>query len=289
MAKTDLRLAFAAAFTTALAVAIVVVARAPGPAESEGPVRDGEEGAEPAAEKKPVQEPPAVVTRGTGREEVARDEPVAADLPPGAQAFGRVVFFPGKRRVVLEGRVCLDAPNAALEYFACFEGGKEYESVVAVRANAAHVNLAMLALRYRSGGGVEYVGDPRVPQGDPVIVEVEWRKDEGEKVRARAEDLIRNTFTKKTMKRTAWLYTGSRMVKDEETGRYVYLAAIDGVMVACYRDPNAIFNSPLDTGADDVYYFLNRELCPPKGTPVKVIISPGKAEDVELSDLPEKE
>ncbi len=222
-------------------------------------------------------------------EEEAKDEEAETELPPGAQAFGRAVFFPDERKVVLEGRVCLDAPKAALEYFACFEQGKEYESVIAVKANAAHVNLAMIALKYSSGGGVEVVGDPRVPRGDPVIIHAEWKNADGETVRARAEDLIWNSMTKKTMKRTAWLYTGSRMVRDEETRRFVYMAAIDGVMAACYRDPHAIFNTPLDTGTDDTYYFINRELCPPKGTPVRVIITPGEPGDVELHDLPEEE
>jgi len=289
--KADLRLAFAAAFTTALAVAIVVLARAPGRAGREGAPEEGAltpVGAK-KAEERPLQ-PPVFIAGPSEREvEPARGEEEEADLPPRAQAFGKVVFFPETREIHLEARVCLDAPNAVLEYFACFQGGKEHESIVAVRANAANVNLAMIALRYCWGGGVEYVGDPRAPQGDPVLIEAEWRGKEGETVRVRAEDLMWNKETGKPMRRTAWLYTGSRMVKDDETGRYIYMAAVDGVMAACYRDPHAIFNSPLDTGADDVYYFINRELCPPKGTAVKVVITPGSPEEVQLYDLPEEE
>jgi len=236
--------------------------------------------------------PAAAVVLGLGLFLGAAREAGAGEGPKGPvedgeapKAIGKVWVYKKSRKVIAPGRVCLQ--KGPLEYFACFQGGKDHESVVAGECNAETLNLAFIAMNYKALGGVKQVGDPEAPEGDPVFIHVEWEEGKGDakkKKRVRAEELAFNVRTKKHMRNTAWIYTGSRFFKDKRTGKDIFGASVTGVLAAVYRDPYAIFNSPLDTGADDIYYEVNHEVAPPRGTRVYVIFAPAKKEDVKFED-----
>ncbi|HHN46315.1 MAG TPA: hypothetical protein ENN09_02635, partial [Planctomycetes bacterium] len=181
---------------------------------------------------------------------------------------GGVVVMPDERIVVLKGRTCV-AANEGLEWAVVLYRGKEYESVVAVEADASMIQFALFALGYTPGGNVDVQGDPRTPLGDRLVIEVEWER-EGKTVRRRIEDLVWNLELEQPMKRTHFVFTGSRMQVDPETNSVVFLADVERLVAALYRDPAAILNNPLETGVDDIYYIANRRTLPPKGTPVTV-------------------
>lgn len=201
--------------------------------------------------------------------------------------IGDVTCYKKERRVEVEGKVCLQ--EGSVEYFAVLSGGKEYESLMSFNCKAVDLNLAMLGLGYKPGGGVRKAGDPDTPKGDPVYLSVEWQEEDGRKVRrVRAEELVFNVGTKKPMRNTAWAFTGSDFLRDDEnpnklfidpeTKKPVFLADAYRMFVALWRDPAALFNNPLDTGVDGIYYTVNKELCPKVGTKLKIIIEPAPAD-----------
>ncbi len=204
-------------------------------------------------------------------------------VPQGAKAIpldgGRILVLTELRQVWLEGRICQN--DTPIEFLAVFSGGKDHEAILVVEAEPRQVNLAMMLIKLRAGGGVNVAGDVEVPRGDPVHFFVEWKAPGGETVRVRAEELILRRKTAARMRKLPWIFTGSRFVKSKETGRLIFLAAVDGVMAAVYRDPNAIFNNPLATGSDDEMYGINTALCPEIGTRAKIIIEAAPTEPYE--------
>jgi len=124
----------------------------------------------------------------------------------------------------------------------------------------------------------EAAGGP--PRGPTVVVWVEWKDGEGRTVRRRAEELVLNVKTKKTMDRTGWVFVGSRFVRDEASGKEVYAAALTGAVITTYHDPTTVLDNPSPTGEDDTLFAANQAALPPVGTPVQVIVEPEKKKDV---------
>ena len=116
-------------------------------------------------------------------------------------------------------------------------------------------------------GSVRYQGDPITPKGDPVQIWVEWEAD-GEIKRYRAEDLVFNRVKQDHMEYTDWVFTGSRF------NNGVFMAQAVGTMITTFRDPDAIINNPLPEGADDTVYIVNSRIAPPKGTEIRMVITP---------------
>jgi hypothetical protein len=218
--------------------------------------------------------------------------PPAAPEPKNEFKIGDVTCFKKERRIEVPGKICLQ--EGSIEFLAVFIGGKEYESVMSFNCKAVDLNLALLGLGYKPGGNVKRAGDPDVPKGDPVYLNIEWK--DGDKVRrVRAEELLFNVGTKKPMRSTAWVFSGSDFVRDPDhpeklfidpdTHRTVFLADAYRMFIAVWRDPAAIFNCPLDTGVDGIYYTVNKELCPKVGTAVKLTIEPAPADSLKPENL----
>jgi hypothetical protein len=189
----------------------------------------------------------------------AGEEPAAGEAPaPEVVKIGQVTWHRKERRIEIDGFFCLD--QGPMEYMAVLKGGKEYESVLAFDCRAVDLNLAMIGAEYKAEGGVRRIGDPETPKGDPVYLHLEWQDDTGKKVRA--EDLLWNQVTKKPMKHTAWVFSGSMFMQDPDSKKLFFLAEEERKLIAVYRDPAALFNNPLDTGADDVFYIINKDMIP---------------------------
>ncbi len=173
------------------------------------------------------------------------------------------------KRVEVKGRICLD--QGLIEYLACAKGGKEHESLLVMDCKPHELFLALQTLGLRPGKGVGFQGERRTPSGDKVYLYLEYNDDK-RVVRHRVEDLVWNIQAKKSMARTPWIFVGSRFLKDPDTGKPVFMAQLERNIIATIHAPFAIFDHPLETGADDTFYHSNEKLVPQVGTPIKLII-----------------
>ena len=201
-------------------------------------------------------------------------------------------------RVEVEGVIVQS--RAMLEFIAVVTGGKEHESIVAITGSfdrdgerlpaqlGATINACILALGYEKGTPVSMSQDGKVlaPQGMPIHVYLEWDEEGGERVRARAEDLVYNIDKKRTMSRDKWVYVGSRFEQDPMSGKVVYLADLTGDLVATYSWPNTIVDNTTSEAQDDIYYVCYTPRIPPVGTRVTMVLS---KKELPARDFPEEE
>ena len=219
-----------------------------------------------------------------------RDALTAAAAKLGIALSEKHVTVPG---VIIQRR-------APLEFFAVSAGGKEHEAVVALTGSgenqpkagsrmveglAGMLNACILALGYEKGTPVRASRDGKVlpPQGEPIHLYLEWTAEDGEMVRARAEDLVFNLDTNKPMARGKWVYVGSRFERDYSTGEVVYMADLTGDVVATYSWPNTIIDNTTSEGADDIYYTCLTPRIPKMGTKVMMVFS---REPMEAKEFP---
>lgn len=211
--------------------------------------------------------------------------------PPMVGELGEKIYLKEKK-IELAGYIA--SSNMPLELFICAEGGKDYESVAVVRCRPQNIQLALILFGLKEGKGPEYFGDPTRPTGDLVLVFIEWQKD-GKTVTYRAEDLVIDTRTNKTMPRAGWVFTGSKFVDEidydtrKPTGNKLYLANATKTIIATYHDPAAIIDNPTESGGMGSIYLPNKDIMPERGTKIKVIIrSPNEPELAELKKINEE-
>jgi hypothetical protein len=166
-----------------------------------------------------------------------------------------------------------------IEYLAVATEGKRHESVLLVEAEPLHVHLALLLLGLEPGPRPRFQGDgasvppsPTAGQSSPgaayeVNARVEWRT-QGRDFAARLEELAWDIPARRPMASIAWVFTG---VSPPHSGPRTME---ERSVVATYRDPDAVLNTPLPTGADDTIYKVNERLVPRVGTPVTLWLSP---------------
>ena len=229
----------------------------------------------------------SVVAAALAAPACAGEDPGTA-VPDKPKPKNTIRFDKEKKTVEIDGKICL--AEGQLELFACAEGGKEYESLVSLQGEPwqMHVSLLLLGLKPGGEGGPKFQGDPTVPKGDPLIIEVQWKEND-KVVRKRAEDLMFDTKRNEPMAHIEWIFAGSKFVKDEN-GKDIYAANLDKSIVTVFHDPLSVIDNPLDTGGDDTVYIVNQKAVPPKDTPVTLIISPGKAKkEGDAKEKPEPE
>jgi len=232
------------------------------------------------------------------------EEPVELEKDEAKEKYGKqfldiglggwAISKPGERRVVFPGVImCRRGP---VEYFACTEGGKDYESVLKVYVDALKLYIATnLILRLKSGDIPKVLGKEDKAQGDRAIILMQWKDKGGKVVTYRAEDLIIDDSRKKTMPRIGWTYTGSyfQEICDPETGKPTgkkeFAAFEEKLLIATFKTPSAIFNNPLPEAAVGTVgnpdsFLANWCILPPSNTLVKVIIrAPTDKEKEEIS------
>jgi len=158
-----------------------------------------------------------------------------------------------------------------IELLACTKTGKVHESVLVMDVQPIHLQTALILLGLEYGGGLQYQGDPRTPKGDRVRIWVEWESD-GKTIRHRAEDLVYNRVKQNPMEHTDWVFSGSRINKNG-----VFMAQAVGTLITTFHEPDTIIDNPLPEGGDDTVYVVNSQVVPPKGTSVKMIITPARS------------
>jgi hypothetical protein len=292
--------------------------------------------------------------------------------PPGKRVrFGEGVIAVAEARAVLATGVFVLDGNEALEYLATpLKRGKLHETVIAVDADPAELNLPFILHRYKQGGWTgRFDGGIGKPYGARLRTYVEWdaaearairswieaaearipqlaqqlsdkrkqfagqfpveeeaaveptgerkrlaeeieglerevtdirnlsfrdvrekvsegtiRWEPGQTVRVRAEDLMFNVQEGHPMVHTDWIYTGSCFVKDGVSGKHLFRASLDGVLMAVYRDPSAMFTIPFDAPDDHSYYCVRGNFTPPRGTRCLLIFLPGEEQKEKDDD-----
>ena len=168
-----------------------------------------------------------------------------------------------------------------LEYLLVARSGKAYESLLSTDAQPVSIQLALLLLGLNgTNHPLSRQGDPAKPQGDPVIISVQWK----EKGQLKSEPIEKWVMVVaqggsrmmppsgpklqgKTMDPTNWTFTGSMFGQDG-----AFMAQVEKSIVAIYHDPVALIDNPLDEGGNNRVWFVNEGKTPPVGTEVTVII-----------------
>ncbi len=229
----------------------------------------GPTAAEPAAEPAPQAD--------------ARDQARIRKIGPSLYQLGNVVLNVQARTVRCPGRVNMDE-GGPIELLACLARGKTHESVLTLEVEPKHLQVALKLLGMKEGRNpaVDYPEDSPVrqrPAGDEALVSVEWRqadaKPEDKPSRCRAEKLLFNVEADTPQAEATWVFLGSRVTGGK------FGADLDGSLITTYHDPLAILELCAPTVNDDIYYFVNKDICPPLGTPVELIIELPKEEGKE--------
>lgn len=177
-----------------------------------------------------------------------------------------------RRFVVIGGEVCLR--EGALEMFACSQGSKEHESVVAVKSPARFAHAALLAVGAKVGNVVRFSPEYKPASGTTIDIWVLWKDKDGMQRTVRAQDWIKNVRTDKPMKYD-WVFAGSGFMVDEETGqRYYYADGGDFICVSNFS--TATLDLPVKSSQDtaDLLFAAFTKNIPPLETPVRLVLVP---------------
>jgi hypothetical protein len=250
-------------------------------------------GQEPtAADQSPLtQDPltPSSAPSAQGRTSATVEPPATKAAPPAntvevealdkltrISKLDKVWINPKRKYVVVEGEIVL--VDGQLELFACPQGTKEHESIVAVDSRAFIVHTALLAVGARSGHPVQFTPVYLIPTGDVIDVYVHWTDKEGKKHRVRAQEMVRHITSKKAMQHD-WVFGGSGFWVDETTNEKRYLGE-GGELICVSNFPSATIDVQVKSsqGNDSLLFEAFTENIPPRGTKVYLVLVPRKQE-----------
>ncbi|HMO84985.1 MAG TPA: YdjY domain-containing protein [Lacipirellulaceae bacterium] len=219
--------------------------------------------------------PPASSAEARPASDVAERPTPPLPAPEGAQRLpepDQVWIDRDNQSVLVDGYVSLR--RGYLEMFACLEGTKEHESVVAVQSRAATVHAALLAVGAVQGRPVQYRPEFAPPTGSVIAVEVRWLDDQGQWQSARAQDWVQDVRTKEPMSQS-WVFAGSGFWTDEATGNQFYMAE-QGDFICVSNFTSATLDVPIESSqANDGLLFEARTAAiPDLGTRVRLVLTP---------------
>jgi len=176
-----------------------------------------------------------------------------------------------RKEVVVGGRIALD--RGPIEFFACPEGTKEHESIVATKASARLVHAALLAIGLEPGRPVSFDPEYVAATGPAVLVRARWKKDDGTIATIDARDWVRNTRTGEPLD-ADWVFAGSSFWTDPADGTEYYQA--DGGDLVCVSNfPTAMLDLPVESSQSNeaLLFEAFADRIPPRGTAVDLIFS----------------
>jgi hypothetical protein len=213
-----------------------------------------------------------------GEQQPAAEAPKPGDGLDKLEALKRpfpnydVWIDPKRKQVVVEGYICLR--EGALEMFACPQGTKEHESVVALNCKAFHVHAALLAVGAEPIHPVKFDPEYVPARGTEVRVEVLWRDRQGNNRRAPAQKWIKDHKTGKLLEHN-WIFGGSQFWKEPGTDRELYLAE-DGDLICVSNFTTATLDVPIKSSAEaeHVLFVANTPEIPALKTRVRLVLTP---------------
>jgi hypothetical protein len=201
-------------------------------------------------------------------------DPVAADRHPEFKRLSPTedVWIDAKgKRVVIGGTIAVD--KGPIEYFACPQGTKEHESIVATRSTAQLVHVGLLAIGLIPGKPVSFDPDYVAASGPVVRVTMRWKDAAGAVQELPAQQWIRDTRTGKPMQEE-WVFAGSVFWTDPSDGKEYYQA--DGGDLVCLSNfPTAMLDLPIESSQSNEALLFDafEGRVPPRGTAVEMILS----------------
>ena len=193
----------------------------------------------------------------------AQKPPVIERITDRVFRVGAVTVDTAAKTATCSGEINMDA--GAVEYLAVAPGGKLHESLLRVEARPLHLQVALLLLGLEPKNVLQAQGENKIPEGDPVEIRIRWRDANGDAQEVRAESLLMSGPKDVAMPDHAWVFTGSRILKEGFEGD------IAKSLAAIWHDPAALLDNPLPTGANNVWS-INPKRTPKRGTPIEFII-----------------
>ncbi len=195
------------------------------------------------------------------------------------------IEFDGKSREIRFPGV-VNMTEGILEYVLVHVDGKDHESLLTTEISPSNLNVVLKLLRFKSGDGELFhdfyppgeLPEPE-PAGDGIDVFVTWPGSIDNPLCG----LIRDERGDSAMEPAPWTYTGSEVVD----GRFQ--AEQEGSILAIYRDPLAMFNTPHPRALDDENWFPIRPNIPAMETPVTIIFRPAAAKNAPKNQPKTKE
>jgi hypothetical protein len=240
-------------------------------------------GAPPAADPvvKPAPADPQQPSKPPAAEEEKKGDPNIVYFNPQHDLW----LDKANKQVVMKGKIAVREGN--LEMFACPQGTKEHESIVAVSTKALPVHAALLAAGAKPGHPAKF-GDTFTPaSGTEIEVLVRWTDEKGAKQQARGQDWIRNMKTGKPLE-YPWVFGGSGFQTDPDTGeKYYYADAGDFICVANF--PTAMLDLPIESPKawEEHLFEPFTEHIPARATDVELVLTP-KSDQAPAKDDPKQ-
>ena len=265
------------------------------------------------------QEPPAKANKEANPAEkstTGEAEPKQAKEPE-VEITDKEVKLPGvtinraSKEVRIDAEVCLD--EGILEYVVCAPDTFEHEAIFTTKAKPEFLHAALLLCGLRptpqKRGMMNIWADAAMKRKDSrVKIAVEWMDD---KVKKRVnltsllsdredEDEIYGAHPpdkdeeEESLVHDAWIFSGSYVHVNEESGKRFYAANHSGILVGIWPDPSTVIQYGVET--QDPYkgktfgIEINEETVPKAGTKVKLVFSlyPEKELDPNTGEVLEK-
>lgn len=194
--------------------------------------------------------------------------------PPGMlrlDPVNRVWIDKKKKRVVVDGFIAINMGQ--LEMFACIVGTKEHESVVAVFSKAFVIHAGLLAIGAKPGKPVAWEPEYSPPTGSEVAVYCLWMdKESGKRKSVNARKWVRQIGTDETELDTNFVFAGSKMWKDPDTGKERYQAE-SGDLVCVSNFTTATLDVPMKSSQvnSGLMFAAFEDRVPERGTPVRLV------------------
>ncbi|MHB8901002.1 MAG: YdjY domain-containing protein [Thermoguttaceae bacterium] len=147
--------------------------------------------------------------------------------------------------------------------------------MLAVPVKAFVIHAGLLATGAKQGTPVRWEPAYAPPTGSEIEILLLWKDEKGNVRKARAQDWVRDVKTGKAMTQP-WVFAGSKMHKDEETGKQYYLADSSGDLVCVSNFSSAMLDVPMqssDSNAELMFEAFTEHI-PPLGTPVTMVMTP---------------
>jgi hypothetical protein len=215
-----------------------------------------------------------------------------------------ILIDPAQKLIVIDAIFAQE--DGLLEYLvASFKPDvKVQESIVGVKPKAGDILFALLARGFNWSGEIGDDGKVNMPKdtGVSVSIEFEWETPHAamgdpeapapaikKRVRVPIEYFAWNTQTKRPMKSTPFAFNGSTTATTT-SGRKIFMADLEGAVLAAKLDPNALMNSPLDTHSinprhGEAGYIMNRCLVPKAGAKCRVVFEQFQGPELTAADL----
>ena len=187
---------------------------------------------------------------------------------------GTIMVDTAKREVAVPGIVNTVARGGPLEFLANTQGNapgepgwRAYESAVQFDTDAVTFNLALVLIGLDSSDAIDGRNFD-MDKADRAQIRIAWDDDDGPRT-VRAEEMLYNRDTGKTLTRSDWVYTGSYFLED---GRY--LADVEGILVGFIHRSAPILEYPLNEGVGTYgHVVFNPELGLEPGDPILMTVT----------------